>query len=168
MLCDQKIKRCRFIVWYQVWKPIIRLYILPPGHLTCSFVCHFHGEHTVLQPSWRIELIVHIAISVLPGTHFHLSQVKHLRVKCLAQNTTSWQCPQIERGETWYFSENPAPSGIRNRTAGSDIGRAPRSNHCAMSLSTKSIFRAMWQKIWLGTFIYFIPTFIQEHLNCAS
>ena len=28
------------------------------------------GEHTVLQPFWRIELIVHIAISVLPGTHF--------------------------------------------------------------------------------------------------
>ena len=34
-----------------------------------------------------------------------------------------------------YFSENPAPSGIRNRTAGSDIGRVPRSSHCAMSLS---------------------------------
>ena len=44
-----------------------------------------HREHTVLQPFRRIELIVHIAISVLPGTHFHLSQVKHLRVKCLAQ-----------------------------------------------------------------------------------
>ena len=44
-----------------------------------------HGEHTVLQPFRRIELSVHIAISVLPGTHFHLSQVKHLRVKCLAQ-----------------------------------------------------------------------------------
>ena len=44
-----------------------------------------HGEHTVLQPFRRIELIVHIAISVLPGTHFHLSQVKYLRVKCLAQ-----------------------------------------------------------------------------------
>ena len=43
------------------------------------------GEHTVLQPFRRIELIVHIAITVLPGTHFHLSQVKHLRVKCLAQ-----------------------------------------------------------------------------------
>ena len=27
-----------------------------------------HGEHTVLQPFRRIELIVHIAISVLPGT----------------------------------------------------------------------------------------------------
>ena len=37
-------------------------------------------EHTVLQPFRRIELIVHIAISVLPGTHFHLSQVKHLSV----------------------------------------------------------------------------------------
>ena len=44
-----------------------------------------HGEHTVLQPFRRMELIVHIAISVLPGTHFHLSQVKHLKVKCLAQ-----------------------------------------------------------------------------------
>ena len=42
-----------------------------------------HGEHTVLQPFCRIKLIVHIDITVLPGTHFHLSQVKHLRVKCL-------------------------------------------------------------------------------------
>ena len=44
-----------------------------------------HGKHTVLQPFRRYELIVHIAISVLPGTHFHLSQVKHWRVKYLAQ-----------------------------------------------------------------------------------
>ena len=46
------------------------------------FICvpfQLHGEHTVLQPFRHIELIVHIAISVLPG------QVKHLRVKCLAQ-----------------------------------------------------------------------------------
>ena len=42
----------------------------------------FHGEHTVLQPFRRIELIMHISFSVLPGTHFHLSQVRHLRVKC--------------------------------------------------------------------------------------
>ena len=42
-------------------------------------------EPAVLQPFRRIELIVHIAISVLPGTHSHLSQVKHLRVKCLAE-----------------------------------------------------------------------------------
>ena len=46
------------------------------------------GEYTVLQPFRRIYLIVHIAISVLPGNHFHLSQVKHLRVKCLAQGDT--------------------------------------------------------------------------------
>ena len=46
------------------------------------------GEHTVLQPFRRIELIIHIAISVLPGTHFYLSQVKHSRVKCLAQRHT--------------------------------------------------------------------------------
>ena len=44
-----------------------------------------HGEHTVLQPFRRIELIVHIAIYVLPGTPFYLSQVKHLKVKYLVQ-----------------------------------------------------------------------------------
>ena len=44
-----------------------------------------HGEHTVLQPFRHIELIVHIPISVLSGTHFHLSQVKHLTAKCIAQ-----------------------------------------------------------------------------------
>ena len=49
---------------------------------------HLPGEHTARQPFRRIELIVHIAISALPGTHFHLSQVKHLRVKCLAQGHT--------------------------------------------------------------------------------
>ena len=32
-----------------------------------------HGENTVLQPFRRIELIVHIAISVLPGTHFQVT-----------------------------------------------------------------------------------------------
>ena len=44
-----------------------------------------HGVHTVLQLFWRIELIVYIAISVLPGTHLYLSQVKHVRVKYFAK-----------------------------------------------------------------------------------
>ena len=41
----------------------------------------------ILQSVRCIEHAVglHIAISILPGTHFHLCQVKHLRVKCLAQ-----------------------------------------------------------------------------------
>ena len=41
--------------------------------------------HTVLQSFRHIELIVHIPISDLSGTHFHLSQVKHLTAKCIAQ-----------------------------------------------------------------------------------
>ena len=49
------------------------------------FQLHVYGEHTVLQAFRRIELIVHIASSVLPGTHLHLSQVKHVSVKCLVQ-----------------------------------------------------------------------------------
>ena len=54
-----------------------------------------HGENTVLQPFRHIKLIVHIAISVLSGTKFHLSQVKHLRVKCLAQGHTIETMPKI-------------------------------------------------------------------------
>ena len=61
------------------------------------------GEHTVLQPFRRIELIVHIAISVLPGTHFHLSQVKHLRVKCLAQGHTILTMSQDWEGRNMIF-----------------------------------------------------------------
>ena len=76
-------------------------YIFNPWSLNL-FLCvpsQLHGEHTVLQPIRRIELIIHIAISVLPGTHFHLRQVKHLRVKCLAQGHNIKQCPNIERGK---------------------------------------------------------------------
>ena len=63
-----------------------------------------HGEHTVLQPFQRIELIVHIAISVLPGTHFHLSQVKHLRVKCLVQEHNILTMSQDFKGRNRIFS----------------------------------------------------------------
>ena len=75
---------------------LLNLFIREPFQL--------HGEHTscshVLQPFRRIELIVHITVSVLPGTHFHLSQVKHLRGSAFPKDTTSKQCAKIERGET--------------------------------------------------------------------
>ena len=54
---------------------------------------------TVLQPLRRIELMVHIAIPVLPGTHFHLSQVKRLRVTCLAQGHNILTMSPRLRGE---------------------------------------------------------------------
>ena len=40
----------------------------------------------------------------------------------MPKDTTSKQCP------------NPAPSGVQNCTAGSDIGKARLSNYCATSL----------------------------------
>ena len=58
------------------------------------------GKHTVIQPFRRIEFIVRTAISVLPDNHSHLSEVKHVRIKCLSQATTSKQCPNIERVKT--------------------------------------------------------------------
>ena len=65
-------------------KTCLSLY-LPIDIHRCEVMCQLHVEHTVLQLFWRIELIVHIIISVLPGPHLHLCHVKHLRVKCIAQ-----------------------------------------------------------------------------------
>ena len=66
-----------------------------------------HGEHTVQQPFRRIKLIVHIAFSVLPGTHLYLSQVEHARVKCNAQRHKTKQsvrkCKQAARPTTHNF-----------------------------------------------------------------
>ena len=82
----------------------------PTLHLTPwsldLFICvqfQLHGEHTILQLFRRIELIVHIAIFVLPGTHFHLSQVKHLRVKCLVQRHNSETMSQAWEGRNKIF-----------------------------------------------------------------
>ena len=94
-----------------------------------------HGEHTVLQPFRRIEqLIVHIAISVLPGTHFHLRQVKNLRVKCLSQGHNILTMSQDWEGRNiiffWKFctKRDSKPHGRKRHR--------PRFNHCAMSLRT--------------------------------
>ena len=58
------------------------------------------GSIQTLQPFWRLELIVHIAISVLPGTHLHLSEVSQARVKWHNIETLSQQsfCPTM-RGD---------------------------------------------------------------------
>ena len=65
-----------------------------------------------MQPIRRIELIVHIAISVLPGTHLHLSEEKHVRVKRLAQENHIETMSLSREDETWYFSVNLHKVGI--------------------------------------------------------
>ena len=86
------------------------------------------GEHTVLQPFRRIELIVHIDISVLAGTHFHLSQVKG-----------EVSCPR-----THHLNNVPRLRGVKHdislkirHQAGFETARqaATSAEHCAMSLS---------------------------------
>ena len=68
-----------------------------PGHWTCSFMYHFQlpGGHTALQQCGAIVRTT-IVISVPPGTHLHLSEVEHSRVKCIVQehkiDTTMSQC----------------------------------------------------------------------------
>ena len=70
-----------------------------------------HGEHTVLQPCRHIQFIEHISLSVLPGTHSHLSQAKHVRVPCPRTQTPN-QCHNVERGETLFLSEKSGSSRV--------------------------------------------------------
>ena len=59
-----------------------------------------HEEHTALQ-----QLIVHIVISILPGTHLDLNEVKHVWVKSLTQGHKHRDSVPTLRGEK-HFSEN--------------------------------------------------------------
>ena len=130
---------CRFIVWYQGWRPFIRLYILPPGHWTCSFVCHFNSTESIQPCSHFGAFNLSYTLPSLSYLVLIFTWVKWSiwGWSAFPKGTTLKQCPKIERGETWFFSENPARSRIRNRAAGSNIVKASRSNHCAMSLSMK-------------------------------
>ena len=124
----KKVKpRCRFIVWYKVWRPIIRLHILPPGHWTCLFVCHLNSTESIQSCSHFGVLNLSYTLPSLSYQVLISTWVKWSiwGLSVLPKDTTPKQCPNIKRGETWYFSENPVPSGIRNRTADSDIGKAP-------------------------------------------
>ena len=70
-----------------------------------------HVKHTSLQSAWHSYL----TLSVLPGTHLHLSGVQHVRVKCLSQG----------------FLQKPVQSGDRICTTGSGCYKVPRSSHRA-------------------------------------
>ena len=79
---------------------IIRLYILLPWSLDLFIRVSFqlNEEHIVLQPLRRIELIVHIAISVLPGNSFspESSEAFEGKVPCRGHNVNK-NVPKIER-----------------------------------------------------------------------
>ena len=97
---------------------------LPPGHWTCSFMCHLNSTESIQSCSRLCALNLSYTLPTLSYQVLIFTWVKWSiwGLSALPKDTTSKQCPNIERGETWYFSENPASSGIRNRTAGSDIG----------------------------------------------
>ena len=73
-------------VWYQVRRFIIHVTFSLPPPVQCSFVCHFNSTRAqgpvAISAHWSYRTHCHLCPT---GTHFHLSQVKYLKVKCLAQ-----------------------------------------------------------------------------------
>ena len=125
-------------MWCQIWRLISQLYILSPGHLTCSFVCHcnstesiqYRRQFSALNLSYTLP-----SLSVYQILVYAWDKWSAWGRSDSPRGTTSRQCPNIERRKTWYFSDNPALSGVWIRSTTSDIGKAPHSNHCATSLS---------------------------------
>ena len=133
--------RCSYIVWCQIWRLTSRLHNLPPDHWTCSFVCHFNSIESI-QPCCyfgALNLSYTLAyMSYHAGTNIHFSQVIDVKVKCLAKGTqTLKQCRlNAERREiNIIFLWKPAPSVYWTLVTGSGNCKAPRSSHCATSLS---------------------------------
>ena len=65
----------------------LTLQLKTPSHWTCSFVCHFNYTESIqsCRHLGAFSLFIeHIAISLLPVTHLHLSKEKHVKVKCCA------------------------------------------------------------------------------------
>ena len=124
-----------------VQSDIIRLYIIHSWSLNLFIVVPFQldGEHTVLQSLRRIERIVHITISVLPGTHFQLSKVKHLKVNFLVQyiDTTSKQCPKIENMMGKKDGKHDISLKILH-LAGFETARKAATSH-ALTISLRSL-----------------------------
>ena len=95
-----------------------------------------------MQHCNRVALVIcrtTIVISVPPVTHLPLSDVKHLKVKCLSKNTTSKQrCPSVERGKHGNSLKIVHQLMIEfARQAAEITSKAPCSNHCTSVLSIK-------------------------------
>ena len=72
------------------------------------FICvpfQLHGEHTVLQPFRRIELILHIAVSVISGSFYTWVNWSMWGESALPKYRTWIECPNIERGETFPWTK---------------------------------------------------------------
>ena len=111
-----------------------------PGNWTCSFMFLFQLpflEHTALAA------ILELGTN---RTHCHLCPNRYwFKPESSEACEDKVPCPRTQhrnnvsilRGKKHDISlKNPLTSGIWIRTAGSDIVKAPRSSHCATSLST--------------------------------
>ena len=104
-----------FIVWYQIWRLIRGLYILHPGHWSCSFVWYFNSMGSIQSCGLFSAL-------VLSYTHCQLCPVMVLIYTwvqwSMCEGSVQILFQYWEGRDMIYFFENPAPSGVRDRTAG--------------------------------------------------
>ena len=88
-------------------------------------------EHTALQPFRRLEIIAYIAISVLPGTHLHLSQAWEGKVPC--PRTQHLNNVPVLRGEKHDISRKILyQAGFETARQAATLAKR---NNCATSFS---------------------------------
>ena len=142
--------------------------------------CHFNSTGSILSCCYFnsprayshvgisahfLKHIVHIAISVRPGTHLHLSQLKHAKVKCTAHGHKGRNNITTFRGDKHYnISLKTFPGDVWSRTAGSGNCKSPRSNrHVPLHLNNCLPLQWCCNIVTWG-----LNGFIQFEIKCLS
>ena len=99
-----------------------------------------------------LNLLYMIAISILPGTHLHPSQVKHVRVKCLAPGHKPRNNVPTLRGEKHLYLiflyinlHQPGFESTQQAAAIAKCYALNHVNHCATSHVGPTV-KSAWQQ----------------------
>ena len=104
---------------------------------TCSFLCHFNSTESIQSCSHFSALNLSYTLPSLSYQVLIFSEVKHFRIKCLAQGHSIETMSQYWERRNMICLPIFLPSRIWNSTVGNSIDKALHSNHCARSLSVK-------------------------------
>ena len=105
------------------------------------------SQDLFIYATFQLPFLEHTALAAISAlgtnrTHCHLCPIRYLFTPESSEACEGEvpfprtqhrnNVPILREGKsfTCYFSENPAPSGIRNRTAGDDIGKVDELDDC--------------------------------------
>ena len=125
-----KCENCSLTLWYQVWRLISRLYILPPDCLCALSTGRKAYSHPAISAHWFYR--THCNLCPTRGSFtLEWSEACEGKVPFPSHNVETMS--QYWEGKNMIFLWKSCTKRVLKPH--SDIGKAPLSNHCATSLS---------------------------------